>query len=226
MTEELRKHLLPEGRGFVSVTGGGGKTSFLIFFSKVLKEEGKSVLLTTTTKIEPPWRREWGVDRVFSDSSVLCHVPRPGEAVLYAIPFSEGKWSAPGEEDLAKLSGMYDVVIAEADGSRHRPLKVHTKRDPVIHPLTTATVAVLGLWGIGKEIKTAVFGDEREGTVDDEYLDWYIKAPEGLLKGLRGNKLVLLNGAESYPAPKLELPSDVALCAASLREGRIMSYVF
>ena len=225
--ETLQRYLLPEGKGFISVTGGGGKTSFLISFGRYLRDRGLSVLLTTTTRIESPKMRDYDADLVFSDESILRHRPSKGETVYYAERhiMDPEKWTAPREEVLSVLASWYDAVLCEADGSRHLPLKIHTARDPVIHPATTGTVAVMGLWGIGEAVDSAVFGDGRTGVVDEAYLDWYLKAPEGLMKGMTGHKLVLLNGAESYPVPDLSLPEGVGLIAASLREGRILSYV-
>ena len=50
-------------KGVVALTGGGGKTTFMISFSSFLKKQGKSVLMTTTTKIESPRYRDYGAAR-------------------------------------------------------------------------------------------------------------------------------------------------------------------
>lgn len=220
----LEELLIPDGRGFVSITGGGGKTGFMIAFAQYLRQTGKSVLLTTTTHVESPSVRDYGAGYVFVDKAVFTHEACKGEIVFYAEGDGQ-RLSGPSCEALSLLSNRYDVILCEADGSRHKPLKVHSSRDPVIHPCTTATVAVMGLWGIGERISDAVFGDDRPGLVDQAYLDWYIVTSEGLLKGMTGNKLVLLNGGECYEVPDIKLPEGIAECVISLKEGRIYSYV-
>ena len=136
------------------------------------------------------------------------------------------KWLSPRLEVLSALYGFYDVIIAEADGSRGLPLKIHTERDPVIHPLTSATVAIMGGWGIGDKIYSAVFGDGREGIVDSSYLSWYMAAPEGLCKGMTGNKAILINGAEELSEDRMSMLRGLSYpesaYAVSIREDRII----
>ena len=92
-------------------------------------------------------------------------------------------------------SQLYDLIISEADGSRGLPLKIHSSRDPVIHPLTTATVAVMGVWGIGEKAYSVAFGEERGCIVDNDYLKWYLSDPEGLCKGFGQRNAIVFNAA-------------------------------
>ena len=174
LSDWLIGKLIPEGRGFISITGGGGKTSLMSLLGHALAESGLSVLITTTTKVASPRLHDYGADLVFEDESILGEEAEKGKLAFYAehSVLDMKKWIAPREEVLSALYQKYDVIISEADGSRGLPLKLHTERDPVIHPLTTAVIGVMGLWGIGDKIYSSVFGDGRDGIIDDSYLSW------------------------------------------------------
>ncbi len=191
------------------------------------------MLLTTTTKVASPYLHEYKADRIFDSEAVLGYRPRKGEAVFYAEhhTLDMKKWISPREEVLTALSSLYDVIISESDGSRGLPLKIHTSRDPVIHPLTAATVAVMGVWGIGERAFFSVFGEERDCVVDKDYLEEYISSPEGLLKGARGETAIVFNGAEKCSdeiismLSSLSFPSDAVVFAASEEQDRIVKRI-
>ena len=229
----LIRQLLPDGRGFISITGGGGKTTLLSLLGRSAASMGLSVLMTTTTKVASPRLHDYGADAVFGDESVLSFSPCKGSLVFYAEHHTMDmkKWIAPREEVLTALAGRYDVVLSEADGSRGLPLKIHTERDPVIHPLTDATIAVMGLWGIGEKVCYAVFGDDGTGIVDKEYIQHYINDPEGLMKGCTGRSAIVFNGADSAPTESIAMlkdidyPDSVFAVAASEKEDRIYGII-
>lgn len=220
---------------FVSITGGGGKTTLMIESARYFKEKGLSVLVTTTTKVISPYILDYGQDRVFDDESILSHVPKAGEVVFYAHVFENGnKWCSPGFENLSLLYEMYDVVLCEADGSKRLPVKIHTARDPQIHPLTNATIGVFGMWALWCSVQDVVFGPccqgLRDGIVDASFLDWYFSNPEGILKGLSpglsGRRVVLFNGGDlgcdertKSTIARIAKPKDVEIYVASAKEG-------
>ena len=51
----------------------------------------------------------------------------------------EGKFTAP-ELAFEKLLPMADYILAEADGSKHLPLKAHAAHEPVIPPEANQTI--------------------------------------------------------------------------------------
>ena len=222
----LTSFLEPYCGRFISITGGGGKTSLLSLLGRYFRNQGKSVLLTTTTKLMSPRLHDYGQDIIFEDESVLGYRPEKGQTVFYAehSTMDMKKWIAPREEVLSALSSFYDVIISEADGSRGLPVKIHTERDPVINPMTDTTIAVMGLWAVGDKICSSVFGDGRDGIVDKDYVQWYLDAEEGLLKGMKGNKVIVFNGADTCPydiVNQLRIPDDVTSAAASVMKDDI-----
>ncbi len=220
---------------FVSITGGGGKTTLMIESARYFKEKGLSVLVTTTTKVISPYLLDYGQDRIFNDESVLSYAPEKGEVVFYAHVSQDGnKWCSPGFDNLSRLYDVYDVVLCEADGSKRLPVKVHTARDPQMHPLTNVSIGVFGMWALGCRVKDAVFGPCPEefvdGVVDIAFLDWYFSNPEGVLKGLApnrfGRRVVVFNGGDmgfdeglGAVLAGVSKPDDVDIYVASAREG-------
>ena len=206
------------------MTGGGGKTTLMIEWASYLKEKGFRVLMTTTTKIMAPSFLDYKADFIFSSDEVLSFVPEGPCTVLYALGDNvTNKWVSPSPEHFDVLRDRYDVIINEADGSKRLPLKVHTQRDPVVPALTTYTVSIMGLWAIGRKTGEVAFGEERDAVVDRTYLQDYICAPEGLLKGsIERKRAIVFNGADdcvSGIVRDLDYPSDVFVCTASEREG-------
>ena len=73
-----------------------------------------------------------------------------------------------------------DYVIIEADGAKHHSLKYPAADEPVIYPLTTDVIIVLGTWEKGKLCKDVVFryelmqnelGMAEDVVVDDSVID-------------------------------------------------------
>lgn len=187
-----------KGKTFLSVTGGGGKTTFLVEFSSFLKSKGYSVLITTSTKLASPYCFSYNTDYTFLDSSIIHHYPRKGESTFFSfLDPTLGKAVSPREELVALIKARYDAVIVEADGSRNLPFKIHTERDPVIWKDTDSVIALCGMWGYGKRVRDVSFGDDGEGSVDARYLQEYLDGEEGLSKGMEGvDAIYLFNGAE------------------------------
>ncbi len=218
--------LLPEGRGFISITGGGGKTSLLSLLGRHFADKGLSVLITTTTRVMSPHLHDYGVDEIYEGEDILLSDTKKGHVVFYAehSTMDMKKWLSPRTEILTVLADRFDVVIAEADGSRGLPLKIHTERDPVIHPRTTACCGVMGLWGCGTKIYSSVFGDGRDGVINDDYLQWYFSTDEGLSKGMQGHKAFILNGGDLVSKALIEdvlslkYPEGISVAVASVRE--------
>ena len=73
-----------------------------------------------------------------------------------------------------------DYVIIEADGAKHHSLKYPAADEPVIYPLTTDVIIVLGTWEKGMLCKDVVFryelmqkelGTAEDAVVDDSVID-------------------------------------------------------
>lgn len=196
---------------FISITGSGGKTSLIKGFSRFLGALGKSVLITTSVKIQSPCCYDWGTGfftESFEQAELMCSF---GRVVVYGKKFQGKqfygsqsgvceKWCSPPESDFEALKRCYDVILCEADGAKGYPLKIHTERDPVIYACSDKTVSVMGMWAYGMKVEDAVFGYKgRYGgntVIDYDFFQNYIDNPDGVLKSLNNDDLVLLNGCE------------------------------
>ncbi len=222
--KKLEEMLIRPGRSnFISVTGGGGKTTLLSSFGLHLRNRGYSVLLTTTTRVQAPLYHDYGADAVIQDEvAILSHEVVKNRMVFYAEGRSMDvkKAFAPRDEVLEILAGRFDCILCEADGSRGLPMKIHSSRDPVIHERTTAVIAVMGYPALFNKACSVVFGEESEEVVDRRYLERYFKDPDAVLKGMAGLPgVVLVNASETLDEnglaqfSSLDIPYPVVFCS-------------
>ncbi len=133
-------------KGVIAVIGAGGKTSAIFQLSSELAGRELKVIITTTT-------------RMFREPGVLATTPKEAtellvhqSVVIAGRPTEDGKIAGLVEEQVKELSQIADVVLVEADGSKHYPLKVPAAHEPVIPSGTDRIILVAGLSGIGAEL--------------------------------------------------------------------------
>lgn len=131
----------------IAIVGSGGKTTLLHELARQYRAEGSSVFVTTTTHmfIED--------DTLLTDDAdlIIRKLKETGYAMA-GIP--EGpKIRALSAETYEKVCSHADVVLVEADGSRHMPLKFPNANEPVIPGNTDAIYVVCGIHAIGKKAK-------------------------------------------------------------------------
>lgn len=146
---QLRKTLGVEP-GLTAIIGGGGKTTLLYALAKECAAQAK-VIVCTTTHIFPPEHMpclctddEAQIRAALEKTNCLCLGTRceNGKLAAPALPFE-------------RLLQLADFIFAEADGSKHLPLKAHAAHEPVIPPEANQTILVLGVSGLGKKIAEA-----------------------------------------------------------------------
>ena len=170
----------------ISVVGGGGKTSLIFRLAEELAEQGKKVIVTTTTHIafepERPFARDGELNKVrenlrkYGYTVAACMEKREekswkkpeniqGSSGTHCSASEEqnksgklftGKLQALPEEQLQELKKECDVILIEADGARRLPLKVPAAWEPVIPEMTDLVIGVIGLDCLGKAIKDTV----------------------------------------------------------------------
>ena len=174
----------------ISVVGGGGKTSLIFRLAEELAEQGKKVIVTTTTHIafepERPFARDGELNKVrenlrkYGYTVAACMEKREekswkkpeniqGSSGTHCSASEEqnksgklftGKLQALPEEQLQELKKECDVILIEADGARRLPLKVPAAWEPVIPEMTDLVIGVIGLDCLGKAIKDTVHRPE------------------------------------------------------------------
>lgn len=183
---------------FISLTGGGGKTTLMQSLARHYQKMGKTVLMTTTTKIQSPDNYKWNTDFVFLTDEIFTFTLEKPCVVLYAQKTDDSlKLTSPGLEKLEKLKQKFDVVICEADGSRQLPIKIHTDKDPVIPCFSDFTICIVGSWAWEKPVKDVVFGyrlEDKDRIVDSSFIEYYLSDSQGLLKGTNyGQRLIFVS---------------------------------
>ncbi len=141
------------GAGTVAAfTGGGGKTSLILALCRELAAAGLRPVFTTTTKIYP-----------CTEMPVLTWpaVPLAFPTCVVAGPAPEGKLAGIDPAAVATLATLADVVLVEADGSKHLPLKCPAEYEPVIPAVADLVVPVVGAGGLGRPLSEVCHRAER-----------------------------------------------------------------
>lgn len=187
----------------ISFVGGGGKTTTLFGLAKELKELNKKVLITTTTAIYNPKERDYDYyflkemgDFSPKDGSITIFGDRVEDEKLWGVT----SWKV---EEIMKRK-IFHFLLIEADGAKGKPIKGHASYEPVIPESTTKTIGIIGLDALEKKIEDIAYRPEKFAEItnseygkiiDEEILVKYILNPEGLFKGGRGTRILLLNKA-------------------------------
>ena len=155
----------------IAVVGGGGKTSLIYRLTDELIDKGKRVIITTTTHMagesELPFARGGDAVRV---KELLDK-----ERYVIAAEYEEdtGKYASLTEEKLEELRELCDVMLVEADGAKHHPVKVPEKWEPVIPRCADIVISVIGLDCLGQPISQSAYRMERTS----EFLRKSLEAP-------------------------------------------------
>lgn len=179
-----------------AVVGSGGKTSLIHRMAEEYKKAGKKVFVTTSTHmaIEP--------DTLLTDDgeSIIREMQEKGY-VMAGLP--EGKKIHElSQETYAKVCKHADVVLVEADGSNHLPVKFPNATEPVIYSNIQEILIVCAPHAIGKTLKEAAFRKElvleclqvpEETRVTAGHIQKLVR--EGYLKNLR----------QKYPDKKIRI---------------------
>lgn len=126
--------------------GSGGKTTLLKKQAALYRQQGLRVFVTTTTHmlIEE--------DTLLTDDAQV--IIRRLEETGYAMagrPFGN-KIIPLSLETYQGVCMHADVVLVEADGSKHMPIKFPNSKEPVIYENTDEIVVVCGLCALGKRM--------------------------------------------------------------------------
>ena len=132
---------------FVTVTGGGGKTSLLTCLASELRDKGRT-LLTTTTKMRYPDAFDGEVIITASYMWLLnCLVKQDRDLYYFAercIEDHKVKGAAPELLDCLFKELPDWIFLNEGDGAGGKPYKIYREWEPVIPKNTTKLIHVIG----------------------------------------------------------------------------------
>ena len=210
---------------FVTVVGGGGKTSLLKKLAAELTEQGEKVLLTTTTHMQLPdpalytvFLRDQEDREAYASRIAACQ-----DAAVFAAEYRVNDWKVKGAED-----GLYDriyrkipdrIFLCEGDGSAGHSFKIFRDYEPVIPKETTRLLFVAGADAWGRPCRDVLFKCPdvfRDRVFDGEFWE------EGLARALdrvrsmyRGPIDLVINKADQEYR---EVADQMAARAAGLAE--------
>lgn len=165
----------------VSFVGGGGKTTALLRLGYELVQDGWRVLATTTTRIGEdqlalfPHNTRWKANLL--RGLELAELLDTHRFVFVYQETRAGKAVGIPSEQVSRLIDEMnaDILLIEADGARHMPLKAPRHHEPVIPPDTTVVVGVAGLDAIGQPLSEVTFNPQ-------PIVERYGFAPQGLVQ--------------------------------------------
>lgn len=129
-----------------AIVGAGGKTSLIKECVKEYRQMGLSVFVTTSTHmfIEED-------TLLTDDAELIIKKLREKGYAMAGIPEGQ-KIRALSYETYEQVCKVADVVLVEADGSKHLPIKFPKEGEPVIYDNVEEIVVVCGLHAIGKPV--------------------------------------------------------------------------
>ncbi len=182
----------------ICLVGGGGKTTVMYELAAAWAACGCKVLVLTSTHILQP------ADGSFAaDAAAVHNLWQQGRYAVIGTPeLSTGKLTAPPQDLYEALHLQADVILCEADGSRHHPCKVPAEYEPVLLPDSDIVLAVAGMDALGHSLAQAcqrsqlaaeLLGCGAEKILDAQMLTVLLLSEQGARKnvGTRGFYIVL-----------------------------------
>lgn len=227
-------------REVVAFVGAGGKTTAMFRLARELRDRGKRVVVTTTTKIFRPEVEE-GVALVIAPAEKLV------EAVQEAIRDAPIVVAGTGEipfDPLPKLDSVpvpvvealrdlpeVDHVLVEADGSRRLPLTAPIRDEPVIPPCAGLLVPVCGIDAIGLPLEEGyvrnatviqeLTGQPASALITEAVVATVLLHPQGNVRGAPpGVRIVPLINKVAGPV-RVERAREVARLLLGQQDGRV-----
>lgn len=182
----------------ICLVGGGGKTTVMYELAAAWAACGSKVLVLTSTHILQP------ADGSFATDAAAVHNlwQQRRYAVIGTPELSTGKLTVPPQDLYEALKLQADVILCEADGSRHHPCKVPAEYEPVLLPDSDIVLAVAGMDALGRplaqacqrpQLAAALLGCSLDSVIDEQMLAALLLSEQGARKnvGTRGFYIVL-----------------------------------
>lgn len=182
----------------ICLVGGGGKTTVMYELAAAWAACGRKVLVLTSTHILCP-----------ADGSFAADVPavqnlwQQGRYAVIGTPeLATGKLTAPPQDLYEALQLQADVILCEADGSKHHPCKAPAAHEPVLLPDSDIVLAVVGMDALGcplaqacqrPQLAAELLNCSLDSIINEQMLAALLLSEQGARKnvGTRGFYIVL-----------------------------------
>ena len=129
------------------VVGSGGKTTLIHKLAKFYMDQGKRVLITTTTHMYKE-----SETLVTDDPEEIIESLNKKHFAFVGQPCDDhNKIQSISMETFHAIKNYADEILIEADGSRGLPLKMPSESEPVILPECDRVIIVSSLTALGKK---------------------------------------------------------------------------
>lgn len=194
----------------ICLVGGGGKTTVMYELAADWAACGRKVLALTSTHILQP------ADGSFAADAAAVHNlwQQRRYAVIGTPELATGKLTLPPQSVYDALKLQADVILCEADGSRHHPCKVPAENEPVLLPDSDIVLAVAGMDALGRPLAQAcqrsqlaaeLLGCSAEKIIDAQMLASLLRSEQGAHKNVgKRTFYIVLNKCDLLPAAQQE----------------------
>ena len=173
----------------ICLVGGGGKTTVMYELAAAWAACGRRVLVLTSTHILCP------ADGSFAADAAAVHNlwQQRRYAVIGTPELSTGKLTAPPQDLYEALQLQADVILCEADGSKHHPCKAPAAHEPVLLPDSDIVLAVAGMDALGNSLAqacqrpqpaAALLGCSLDSVIDEQMLAALLLSEQGSRKNV------------------------------------------
>lgn len=210
----------------ICLVGGGGKTTVMYELAADWAACGRKVLALTSTHILQP------ADGSFAADAAAVHNlwQQRRYAVIGTPELATGKLTLPPQSVYEALKLQADVILCEADGSRHHPYKVPAAHEPVLLPDSDIVLAVAGMDALGRPLAQAcqrpqlaaeLLGCNAEKIIDAQMLASLLRSEQGAHKNVGARAYyIVLNKCDLLKAAQQEEMLRL-LVSAGMDEHRI-----
>lgn len=173
----------------ICLVGGGGKTTVMYELAAAWAACGRRVLVLTSTHILQP------ADGSFAADAAAVHNlwQQRRYAVIGTPELSTGKLTAPPQFLYEAMQPQADVILCEADGSKHHPCKAPAAHEPVLLPDSDIVLAVAAMDALGHSLAQAcqrpqlaaeLLGCSAEKIIDAQMLAALLLSEQGSRKNV------------------------------------------
>ncbi|WP_444350690.1 selenium cofactor biosynthesis protein YqeC [Phascolarctobacterium succinatutens] len=210
----------------ICLVGGGGKTTVMYELAAAWAACGRNVLLLTSTHILQPEDGSFA-----ADAAAVHNLWQQRRYVVIGTPeLSTGKLTEPPQGLYNELQPQADVILCEADGSRHLPCKAPAEHEPVLLPDCDMVLAVAGMDALGRPLAQAcqrpqlaaeLLDCSAEKIIDAQMLASLLLSEQGARKNVgTRNYYIVLNKCDLLKAAQQEEIRRL-LVGAGMDEHRI-----
>jgi probable selenium-dependent hydroxylase accessory protein YqeC len=142
----------------VAFAGAGGKSSAIVTTAAELAQDGMTVLAAPTTKMLIKEAQKIGPLVTSEDADELRAKVREalsgGASTVVAGSglLSKNRIGGVDPAWISSLASLVDVVLIEADGARHRPIKGTAEHEPALPDAATLVVPVANIAALGAPV--------------------------------------------------------------------------